>query len=578
MKEKHEKPKAQGVRVTLAISGMTCDGCARTVKKALERVEGVLGAEVPSWREGRATVMAEKGTSVQKMIEVVKEAGYGAELIASSESDDPHRYEAGSKSRNPHTGQSSERHYDLVVIGTGGGGMGAALRAAEMGFRVAIVEAGVIGGTCVRIGCVPSKTLIRAARAYHLAAHHPFAGLATRAEGVDWPALVKQKDALVHTLRQQKYEEVLASYDSITLIRGRARLTADGTVVVDDRLELQPRKVVLATGARPRMLALPGIDQVEVLNSTTLMALPSQPESLLVIGGRAIALELGQAMARLGTRVTILQRSPRLVPEHDPEISEGIRQALEAEGIEVVTGVQPLAIRQDGGRKIVEAEVDGEARTFAAEQVLMAVGREPNTRDMGLEEAGVRLNAGGFIEVDAYLRTSNPDVFAVGDCTPLPKLVYVAAAAGGLAAENALLEAQKPLDLSVLPEVIFTDPQIATVGLTEEAARKAGKSVRTVRLELSHVPRALTEHDTRGFIKLVVGSDTDTLLGAHVLAPEGGEVIQTAALAVAFGQRGGFTVNDLRGMFFPYLTQVEGIKLAAQALVKDVSRLSCCAA
>lgn len=554
--------------IELEVTGMTCDSCAAHVTKALQGVEGVVEARVPSWQAGRATVVAEGEIPVQALIEAVERAGYGAHVIGSGRDDD----------HPAAPGWGGDVDYDLVVIGTGGGGMAAAIRAAENDRRVAIVEAGTLGGTCVNIGCVPSKALIRAAQAYHMAGRHPFVGLHTRAEGIDWKTLIAQKDELVGELRQKKYADVLASYgDRITLIQAWARLDERGDVVLDDGRTLKTGRVIIATGAKPRILPLDGIDKVDVLNSTSIMALDAQPQSLLVIGGRAIAVELGQAFARLGTRVTILQRSPRLVPEHEPEIGEALAEYFRQEGIEVQTGVTPHAIREENGQKVVRATVRGEEHEFRAEQVLMAVGRTPNTRDMGLEEAGVDLDQDGFVVVDEYLQTSNPKIYAAGDVTPLPKLVYLAAAAGGIAADNALKGNHRKLDLTVLPQVIFTDPQIATVGLTEAQARAQGHDVKVANLPLEHVPRALAARDTRGLIKLVADQSSDRLLGAHVLAAEGGEVIQTAALALAAGVRYGFTVEDLRQLLFPYLTQVEGVKLAAQTFEKNVAQLSCCA-
>jgi mercuric reductase len=207
----------------------------------------------------------------------------------------------------------------------------------------------------------------------------------------------------------------------------------------------------------------------------------------------------------------------------------------------------------------------------------MAVGRTPNTKDMGLEAAGVELDQSGFIIVDDYMQTRNPKIYAVGDVTTLPKFVYVAAAAGGTAAENALNGNSKKFDLSVLPDVVFTDPQIATVGLTEAQAKDQGYDVKTSVLPLEYVPRALAARDTRGFIKLIADRKSDRLLGAHILAAEAGEVVQTAALAVKFGKEYGFTIQNLCDMLFPYLVQVEGLKLAAQTFEKQVSQLSCCA-
>ena len=566
-KKKKEAGNGQSQMLELEITGMTCPSCAEHVEQALRQVPGVVSAEVPDWQAGKALVAATADVAEKALTRSVSKAGYQARRVT----------RRGTVETTPNKGEASGPvDYDLVVIGTGGGGMGAAIRAAENGARVAVVEAGTIGGTCVNIGCVPSKTLIRAAHAYHTAGHHPFAGLKTRAEGVDWPALIAQKDELVADLRQKKYVDVLDQYDAITLIRGWATLDANGDVVVDGRT-LRTRRVVVATGARPRILPLEGIEDVEVLTSTTAMELRKQPESLLVLGGRAVALELGQAFARLGTKVTILQRSERLVPEHEPEIGEALAEHLRQEGLTVETGVKLQAIREEAGQKVVTASVRGETREFRADQVLMAVGRTPNTDKLGLEEAQVERDAGGFIVVDEYLQTSNPKIYAVGDVTTLPNFVYVAAAAGGIAAENALNGNSQAFDLSVLPEVIFTDPQVATVGWTEVRARDEGFDVKTSTLPLEHVPRALAARDTRGFIKLVADRKSDRLLGAHVLAAEGGEVIQTAALALKMGHEHGFTVQALREMLFPYLTQVEGLKLAAQTFEKDVTQLSCCA-
>ena len=552
--------------VELEITGMTCPSCATHVTEALQKVDGVVEARVPDWQENKALVTVAANVQEKKLTKTVKSAGYGAKVLG-------RKVTAAGISEN---GRDRNVDYDLIVIGTGGGGVAASIRAAEKGYKVAVIEGGTIGGTCVNIGCVPSKALIRAAEAYHIAGHHSFAGLKTRAEGVDWPALVAQKDELVDELRQKKYVDVLESYEGVTLIQGWATLDDNGDLVVDGKA-LKAGRVVVATGARPNLLPIAGIENVKVFNSTTAMALEKQPESLIVLGGRAIALELGQAFARLGTKVSILQRSSRLVPEHDAEIGEALAEYFREEGIQVETGVATESIREENGQKIIAATVRGEQREFRAEQVLMALGRTPNTSGMGLETAGVELDKNGFIVVDAYLQTSNPKIYAAGDVTTLPNFVYVAAAAGGLAAENALNGNSRKFDLSVLPGVIFTSPQIATVGLTEARAKTEGYEVRTSMLPLEHVSRALAARDTRGFIKLVADQRTNRLLGAHVLSAEAGEVIQTAALAVKMGKEYGFTVQNLRDMLFPYLVQVEGIKLAAQIFDKDVAQLSCCA-
>jgi len=552
----------------LDVRGMTCDSCAVHVTKALKGVAGVLEVNVPGWKSGRATLTADPTVSDETLVEAVEKAGYRATVSTRRTAASP----------RPPSGNGHKQDYDLIVIGTGGGGMAAAIKAAELGFRAAIIEGGTIGGTCVNIGCVPSKALIRAAAAYHSAGHHPFKGIKTRAEGVDWAALIQHKDELVSGLRQAKYVDVLASYgDSVTLVRGWAKLQSDTQVALDDGRVLSANKIVIATGARPNILPLPGIDAVDVLNSTTAMALEKQPASLIVLGGRAVALELSQTFARLGTQVTILQRSERLIPEHEPDIAAELADALRTEGVTIHTGVTLQGIRATGDEKIITATVNGEVREFRAEQVLMAVGRTPNTKDIGLAEAGVELDGKGFIKINDRMETTNPNIYAVGDVTNRPKFVYVAAAAGGIAAANALAGEGKSLNLQFMPDGIFTDPQVASVGLTEAEATAKGYDAKVSTLPLEYVPRALAARETRGLIKLIADRNTNRLLGAHVLAAEGGEIIQTAVLAMKFGLEYGFTVTDLRDMLFPYLVQVEGIKLAAQTFEKDVAQLSCCA-
>lgn len=562
-------------QIELTIRGMTCSACASHVAAALHSIEGVVAVDVPDWKSGRAVVTVNSPDRVagETLIKAVNDAGYKATRNSSNVA-------AASKLMHPvrKWGKGPAPDYDLVVIGTGGGGMAAAIRAAEMDRSVCIIEKGTIGGTCVNIGCVPSKTLIRAAEAYHKAGRQSFAGIYTKAERLDWSAVVAQKDELVAGLRQAKYVDVLSSYAGrITVMHGQARLQPNGVVAIDDGRTCKARRIVIATGASPAIPALEGVEDVEVLTSTSAMDLREQPHSLIIIGGRFIALELGQTFARFGTKVTILQRSPSLIPEHEPEIAQALTEYLRAEGIEIHTGVNLLRIRQASGEKFITAQLDGREEEFRAEHVLMATGRTANTRDLGLEAVGVELDPQGFIMVDDHLQTSNPRIYAAGDVTNRPKLVYVAAAAGGIAAENAFNGNYKKLDLSTMPDVIFTDPQVATVGLTEAQAIKSGHRVEVSTLALNHVPRALAARDTRGLIKLVAEVGSERLLGAHVLAPEGGEMIQTAALAIKFGIEHAFTYRDLTAMLFPYLTQVEGVKLAALTFNKDVGRLSCCA-
>ncbi len=460
---------------------------------------------------------------------------------------------------------------DLVVIGAGSAGFSAAITAAELGAQVTLIGHGTIGGTCVNVGCVPSKNLIRAAETLHQArAASRFAGIRGGADLEDWRALVAQKDELVASLRQAKYADLLPAYNTIAYREGPARLTGDG-VVANGSL-LRPGKIIITTGTSPAVPQIPGIEDVPYLTSTTAMELERLPESLLVIGGGYIGCELAQMFARAGVKVTIVFRS-RLLPQAEPEIGEALAGYFRDEGITVRGGLSYRHIEHTERGTVLSVTVDGSEETIEAESVLLATGRRPNTLGLGLEEAGIALLTNGGIKVDARMRTTKPGVYAAGDVTGRDQFVYMAAYGAKIAAENALNDDSRQYDAAAMPSVVFTDPQVASVGLTEAEAAVQGFEVKTSVLPLEVVPRALAARDTRGLIKLVAEEDSGRLLGAHILAPEGSDSIQTAALAIKHG----LTVTDLAETIFPYLTTVEGLKLAALSFRKDVAMLSCCA-
>ena len=460
--------------------------------------------------------------------------------------------------------------YDLAVVGAGSAGFSAAITAAELGAKVVLIGHGTIGGTCVNIGCVPSKTMIRAAETLHQAkAALRFGGIEAEARLADWAKVQADKDDLVSSLRQAKYIDVLPSYSAVTYREGRAKLV-DGGLSVDGQL-VSAGKVIIATGSAPAVPAIKGLEEVAYLTSTTALELDHLPASLIVIGGGVIGVELGQMFARMGAKVTILCRS-RLLPPGEPEVSEALAAALRAEDIDVLCAVRYNALYQNAGIHL-EYQKGGEDHIVSAEQLLLATGRRPNSGDMDLEQQGVELSANGGIRVDDHLRTTRKDVYAVGDVTGRDMFVYMAAYGAKIAAQHALGAASRSYDNRAMPEVVFTDPQVATVGLSEARARAQGHNVKTSLIGLEHVPRALAARDTRGLIKLVADADSNALLGAHIIAPEGADSIQSAAIAI----KAGISVDDLGAMIFPYLTTVEGLKLAAQTFDKDVSKLSCCA-
>jgi mercuric reductase len=455
--------------------------------------------------------------------------------------------------------------YDLAIVGSGGAAFGAAIEARRRDARVVMVERATVGGTCVNVGCVPSKTLLAGARAFHTAASHPFAGLPTQTGPVDLAGLVAQKDDLVADMRQHKYRDLAKVYD-FEIIHGVASFENPTTLAVDGR-ELAASAYLIATGAEPAIPPLPGLREAGYLTSTTAMEQTTVPERLVTIGGGFVGLELSQLFARLGAQVTIIGR---LAPRTEPELAARLRRILADEDIEVVNA-RATAVEHQGDTRVVHTDrrssVEGDA-------ILVATGRRARVESLDLPVAGVELDDRGFITVDASQRTTNLGVFAAGDVAGGPQFVYVAAAQGRLAARNALLDQHDTIDYTGLPSVVFTDPQLASAGMTEAEAVAAGHDCDCRILGLDNVPRALVDHDTRGAVKLVAERHTGKILGMHALAEGAADLTLAGVYAIKFG----LTVDDLAGTWAPYLTMSEALRQVAQSFTRDVTQLSCCAA
>ena len=542
--------------LALQVKGMTCDSCARHVEEALAKVPGVKRAQL-SYPEGTARVSAPPGIDPRVLIAAVKASGYAAavERGAGSSGAGTRLLERTRdwlrKPANKHASGASGLR--VAIIGSGGAAMAAAIRAAQEGASVTLVERGTLGGTCVNVGCVPSKIMIRSAHIAHLRATSPFDdGVTAAPPRINRERLLAQQQARVEELRRAKYQAVLAGYPNIALIKGEARFIDARTLAVKtarDETRIAFDRALVATGASPVIPPVPGLKETPYWTSEEALASREIPQRLAVIGSSAVAVELAQAFARLGSKVTLLARRTLFIRE-DPLIGETLTQAFADEGIEVMKHTQAQAVRYQDGEFILDTN-RGEAR---AEKLLVATGRGPNTAGLGLEAAGARVDASGAVLVNERLETSAPGIYAAGDCTDQPQFVYVAAAGG-------------------TPAVVFTDPQVATVGLTEAQARERGIETDSRVLTLDNVPRALVNFDTRGFIKVVAEAGSGRLLGVQAVAAEAGELIQSAALAL----RARMTVADLADQLFPYLTMVEGLKLAAQTFTRDVKQLSCCA-
>jgi mercuric reductase len=559
--------------IDLKITGMTCDACAAHVKEALEKVPGVQSADV-SYAKGAAQLAIKPGTAPDALTAAVAGLGYKAMFADAPPTEN--RSGLLDKVRGWMEGadkpSDGERPLQVAVIGSGGAAMAAALKAVEQGAQVTLIERGTIGGTCVNTGCVPSKIMIRAAHIAHLRRESPFdGGIAATPPAILLERLHAQQQGRVDELRHAKYEGILDGIPAISVLRGEARFK-DGHSLIVNLTDGGERTVafdrcLIATGASPALPPIPGLKESPFWTSTEALASDTLPERLAVIGSSVVAVELAQAFARLGSQVTILARRTLFFRE-EPAIGEAVTAAFRLEGIEVLEHTQASQVAYADG-EFALATAHGEVR---ADKLLVATGRAPNTRSLALEAAGVTVNAQGAIVINQAMRTSNPHIYAAGDCTDQPQFVYVAAAAGTRAAIN-MTGGDAALDLSTMPAVIFTDPQVATVGYSEVDAHHDGIETDSRLLTLDNVPRALANFDTRGFIKLVAEAGSGRLIGVQAIAPEAGELIQTAALAI----RARMTVQELAEQLFPYLTMVEGLKLAAQAFSKDVKQLSCCA-
>lgn len=462
---------------------------------------------------------------------------------------------------------------DIAILGGGTAAFAAALKADELGASSVIINGGLpTGGTCVNVGCVPSKALLRAAHTLHGATRNPFNGIEVTGRLTDFKSVIRQKRELVESLRQAKYLDVIKDLSNIKLIEGRGKLVDSTTVSVNGE-NINAEKIIIATGSSPYLPPIKGLAQSGYLTSETLFELDELPESIIVLGGRYIALECAQMMSRFGCKVTILQRSQSILPTEDEDISMALSGYLQSEGVEIVTGVAIESVERGSGGVTVKANVGGNSKIFKSTHLLMALGRKPNTQNIGVENAGVEISADGSLVVDDELSTTSNGIYGAGDVTGDPMFVYTAAYEGGLAAENAVTGSLKKRDYTALPFVVFTDPQVAGVGMDEKNAAQAGIEAVSSTLSLTQLPRALAARDTRGFVKLIRDVKTDKLLGARVVAPEGSEIIMEAALAIKYG----ITVSELAETLHPYLTLSEAVKLAAIGFKKDINKLSCCA-
>lgn len=424
------------------------------------------------------------------------------------------------------------QEFDLIVIGAGSAGYAAARVAGGLGARVGLVDKGPLGGLCILRGCMPSKTILASAEALHRARQGRELGLIIPEARADLPAIIARKRRLIQEFADYRIQQI-ENAPNTTLLLGEARFKGPHTVEVAGE-EYRARAFLIATGSEITIPDVPGLRETGFITSDQALDLETPPESLIVLGGGVIGCELGQFYGRIGVRTTILQRGPHVLSQEDRDVAESLQDALRAEGIEVVPCARMLGVTREGGRKIVHADCNGTRLQYAAEELLVATGRHPAIGGLNLEAAGVRYTPQG-IPVDAHLRTNVPHIYAAGDAQGKVQIVHYAIQQAEVAARNAVSSGPlETLDDRLIPHVVFTDPQLGRVGLTEKEAEAQGRKVLVGKYPFADHGKAMCLGRTQGFVKLLADRDTGEILGATVLGPEGGELLHEMIVAMHF--------------------------------------------
>ncbi|MFK5957632.1 MAG: mercury(II) reductase [Lutibacter sp.] len=553
--------------MNLNIDGMTCSGCSLHIEKDMNRINGIVSSSVNHQTGNGNFIFDINKISTQDVINAVNNIG-NYSVINDAEKDDCCVINAKDF--------DGRKKFDLIVIGGGSAAFSAAIKAESLGLTTLMVNGGLdFGGTCVNVGCVPSKNLIRAAETAYHATHSNFKGIIPRGVDIEFKQIIKDKKELVSALQQQKYMDVVSDFKNLTMLKGWAEFVDANSILVDGKDTYTATNIVIATGTTTNIPNIDGLNEVGYLTNVSLFDLEEKPESLTIMGAGYIGLEIAQAYSRLGVKVRIIEFTDRPLRSQTEDITDVLVAQMKREGIEILPNFRAFKIEKNGTDTIIHCNRPDGSITQIVEpgHIVVATGTKPNTSRLGLINIDINLTKSGHILVNKKMETNISNIYAAGDVTNTPSFVYTAATEGNTAVNNAFSLLKSSIDYSSLPWVVFTDPQIAGAGIDEIEAEKKGILFEVSKLDLIHVPRALAAQDTRGFIKLIRNIKTDKLIGVRVIAPEGGELIQQLSMAIKFG----ITVKDLAESFYPYLTLGEGIKLAAITFGKDVSKLSCCA-
>ncbi len=462
--------------------------------------------------------------------------------------------------------------YDLIIIGGGAGAFASAIKADELNAKTLLINAGLpLGGTCVNVGCVPSKTLLWAGEVMHQIKHHGIPGIDIEAKSFDFSRVVQHELDLVEKLRTEKYEKVLSGLENVTHVEGKVAFVSTSKIETNGQ-KYSAKKFIIAAGSTATVPPIENIREVGYITHIEALKLKQQPKELIVIGAGAVGLEFAQLFARFGTKVTVLHRGSSIF-KGEEELITRLAEILIDEGIDIKTNVQVKSARKEGDKKVVSYLIDDKTEEVSGDEILLAVGKAPNTKELNLDKVGVAIDEKQAIKVSPQFQTSQPHIFAVGDVTNAPfRLETTAGREGTLAAENALKNSKNSIDYHVVPWTIFTDPQLAGVGFTEEEQMKKFGTCMCKTVSFKDVPKALIINRTEGLIKMAIHPDTKQIMGVHILAPNAGELIAEAMVLI----KNKNTIDDVINSLPMFPTLSEAIKIVALSFTKDVSKLSCC--
>ncbi|GMR19311.1 MAG: mercury(II) reductase [Patescibacteria group bacterium] len=469
--------------------------------------------------------------------------------------------------------------FDLIIIGGGAGAFAAAIRANEISsasggkIKTAMINAGLpLGGTCVNVGCLPSKILLHAGEVLHTAKHHRIPGIELEVKNFDFNKVVQDELALVEMSRRGHYDKVLQNLKHVTFIKGRAAFTSEKEVKVGSK-RLAADKFIIATGSTAQVPPIEGIKEAGYITHIEALKLEKRPKELVIIGAGPVGLEFAQMYARFGTKVTVLEYEKTIFRLGEPELVTKLRKILENEGIAIYTNAKVIRADRQNGKKVITYEHDGKTNKILADEILLAAGKTPNTKDLDLDKPGVKIDKRQAIKVNKFLQTNKSYIFAVGDVSNAPlRLETTAGHEGTLASENALKGTENSIDYDSVPYTIFTDPQFASVGWTEERQVKETGTCACRTVPLGAIPKAQIIRRTEGLIKMVIDPKTKRILGVHILAPHAGDLIAQAATLI----KNQNTTEDVLHSTPVFPTLSEAVKYAALAFTKDISKLSCC--